>query len=181
MSSSVLIITNHPANIKNFQIDLKKKYYQLSIASDSTEALELINNTDLDTILLDFNMLEMCNLIKPVVKAKKIPVILFFTDEHSGVMELLNNVDSLTNIHNRNYFDSKITKFYDEAIKNNSDLSLVIMDMDFFKNINDTHGHLVGDEMLKKIGKVIRDSVRNTDLLVRFGGDEFALALPSID
>jgi diguanylate cyclase (GGDEF)-like protein len=87
--------------------------------------------------------------------------------------------DGLTELYNRRHFDeilSKEIKRY--ARKKYSSLTLMMADIDHFKRLNDKHGHLVGDEVLREVATLLREGVRATDMIARYGGEEFAIVLP---
>ncbi|WKY47584.1 sensor domain-containing diguanylate cyclase [Eubacteriaceae bacterium ES3] len=86
--------------------------------------------------------------------------------------------DSLTGIYNRAYFNRKIEKQMEHADRYRSDLSMVIFDLDHFKKINDTFGHQIGDAVLIKTAEMVEEMLRQTDILVRWGGEEFAILMP---
>ncbi len=87
------------------------------------------------------------------------------------------NLDPLTQIHNRSFFMNKADAYYQRALRGQESLSILFIDIDFFKKVNDIYGHLFGDEVLKIIAKVISESVRPVDLSCRFGGEEFLTLL----
>jgi len=87
-------------------------------------------------------------------------------------------VDQLTNLFNRRHFDECIKQEIDRHSRYRSMLSLILLDLDFFKAYNDTQGHVAGDKILELMGKLINRAVRTTDLAFRYGGDEFAIILP---
>lgn len=89
--------------------------------------------------------------------------------------------DTLTGLANRRVFDERINGMILSSRRYNRPLTMLSMDLDHFKDINDTHGHLAGDEVLKSVARVLGDAVRSTDLLVRMGGDEFLLVLDDTD
>jgi len=89
--------------------------------------------------------------------------------------------DSLTGIANRRAFDDELKRRLSEWDRKNVPCSLVLMDIDFFKKFNDTHGHQVGDEVLRSVAKVLKQQSRDMDLPCRYGGEEFAVILPSTD
>ena len=97
---------------------------------------------------------------------------------------LLNNItlakiDSLTGLYNRYYFNTKAKEFYNLATTSDTPLSLIMIDLDYFKQVNDNYGHLVGDELLKQVSLRLKKSIRGDDILARFGGEEFIFLLPN--
>ncbi len=102
-------------------------------------------------------------------------------EEASQELERLSVTDALTGLHNRRHFDQA----YDHEIRRSNrykhPLSLLYMDIDHFKEVNDTHGHDAGDEILRDLGKLLRMYLRETDTVVRHGGEEFAAVLPETD
>jgi len=89
--------------------------------------------------------------------------------------------EKLTGLYNQNYFYERLKEEVARSSRNNYSLSLIFIDVDWLKSINDSYGHLVGDEALKKISQVIRSCVRKVDLPFRYGGDELAALLPQTD
>jgi two-component system, chemotaxis family, response regulator WspR len=88
-------------------------------------------------------------------------------------------LDGLTGIANRRYFDEFLEREWHRAKRGKTSLALLMLDVDCFKNYNDTYGHLAGDECLKKIATLLKATMkRPTDLAVRYGGEEFAVVLP---
>lgn len=104
-----------------------------------------------------------------------------FTDErfqkqvYHENMELRNKlrIDALTQITNRNYFDFQLEKRLEESRVFSNTFGLLMIDIDHFKHVNDTYGHLIGDELLKVVAKSLSSNVKNTDLVARWGGEEF--------
>ena len=89
--------------------------------------------------------------------------------------------DPLTGCFNRRFFYESIQKELDRSTRYQHDLSIILLDIDHFKNINDTYGHLVGDQVLQHLVYLLQLSLRNTDTLGRYGGEEFIIALPETD
>src|SRR5882762_3142865 len=92
--------------------------------------------------------------------------------------EALSVTDDLTSLYNSRYLNLVLRRETKRASRNGRPLSLLFIDLDGFKSINDTHGHLFGSRALVEAAAVIRQSARETDVVARFGGDEFALILP---
>jgi diguanylate cyclase (GGDEF)-like protein/putative nucleotidyltransferase with HDIG domain len=88
------------------------------------------------------------------------------------------NTDELTGLFNHRYFHERLDEEIARCSRFGNIFSLVFLDMDLFKNYNDAYGHLVGDQVLKQLGTLINQSVRNIDISCRYGGDEFAILLP---
>jgi len=89
--------------------------------------------------------------------------------------------DQLTGLHNRRYMARHLDTLLEGAQKNGRPLAFVIMDIDFFKHVNDTYGHDIGDEVLKEFASRISANVRGIDLACRYGGEEFVVAMPDTD
>jgi two-component system cell cycle response regulator len=89
--------------------------------------------------------------------------------------------DQLTGLHNRRYMSRHLDTLVSSARKNGRPLAFVIMDIDYFKQVNDTHGHDIGDEVLKEFANRINANVRGLDLACRYGGEEFVVVMPDTD
>jgi two-component system, cell cycle response regulator len=93
-------------------------------------------------------------------------------------LELLSITDGLTKLHNHRYFQDELARAFEESQRYQRPLSLAMIDIDFFKKVNDTYGHAVGDDVLKRAAALYRESIRSTDLVARYGGEEFAVMMP---
>ncbi|QOP46159.1 sensor domain-containing diguanylate cyclase [Sulfurimonas paralvinellae] len=102
------------------------------------------------------------------------------TDRKELEMKLLHlsRHDSLTNLYNRRTLETLLQKELHRSQRYKTPLSICMLDIDFFKKINDTYGHATGDDVLKKLADVLRESLRDTDYVGRYGGEEFVIALP---
>lgn len=103
-------------------------------------------------------------------------------DELEQINTVLQNLavrDGLTGLYNYRYFQEVIVKEIDRCKRYNYVLSLIFLDIDHFKTYNDTNGHPAGDELLKKLAAILLGRMRHPDIIVRYGGEEFVLLLPS--
>ncbi|MEO6395865.1 MAG: PleD family two-component system response regulator [Devosia sp.] len=89
--------------------------------------------------------------------------------------------DQLTGLYNRRYFDRHLTLMLDKAREQDRDMAVMLIDMDFFKSVNDTHGHDIGDAVLREFSQRLRRNIRGVDLACRFGGEEFVVLMPDTD
>jgi diguanylate cyclase (GGDEF)-like protein len=89
--------------------------------------------------------------------------------------------DALTGLYNRRALDEYLPKMVEKIAAGRGSLCLLMIDVDYFKPLNDTLGHSAGDELLRSIGQLIRSTVRDNDFAFRYGGDEFAIVLPGSD
>jgi diguanylate cyclase (GGDEF)-like protein len=94
------------------------------------------------------------------------------------LLEQENITDPLIGIYNRRYLDRRLEDETNRALRYKLPLSILMIDIDHFKRINDTHGHQIGDQALIFLGKILMDEVRNLDVVARFGGEEFAIIAP---
>ena len=89
--------------------------------------------------------------------------------------------DPLTGLFNRRYMEETLEREIHRAVRTNFPIGIVMLDIDYFKKLNDTHGHEAGDMVLMEIGKKIRDNIRVSDIACRYGGEEFLLIMPNAD
>ncbi|MFO1243036.1 MAG: PleD family two-component system response regulator [Rickettsiales bacterium] len=122
---------------------------------------------------IDYN--EMTARVKTQIRRKRYQEALKSNYQQSISMAI---TDPLTGLYNRRYLDAHLANLVTQAIQNQKPLSMLIMDMDHFKQVNDTYGHDVGDEVLKQLAQMIVNSVRSSDLAARIGGEEFVVLLP---
>jgi len=103
--------------------------------------------------------------------------------EENHIQEVVDfaNLDGLTGTYNHRYFYEVLGKLFEESRRDEKPLSLVMLDLDNFKTYNDVYGHAQGDAFLKEIAGVLKGTIRETDILCRYGGDEFCVILPETD
>jgi diguanylate cyclase (GGDEF)-like protein len=164
----------HPEDISHFTHEIKK-YISESHFNRFEMEYRLKNNFDnYSTIML-----------KGIVKSNKFGSPITFIGTHVDITEIRNkeqhitylaNYDTLTNLPNRNFLQQKISHLL-TTIPNNEFFSILFMDLDYFKNINDSLGHHVGDELLVIIGKRLKRAIGEHNFVARVGGDEFVILL----
>lgn len=96
-------------------------------------------------------------------------------------LEVLNRIDGLTRLNNRRHWEERLSEEFSRVKRYGGGLSLIMFDLDKFKSINDNYGHLGGDAILKTVGSLLKESVRQSDIAGRYGGEEFGLILPGTD
>jgi len=118
-----------------------------------------------------------------------IPYLIGYLNEASPVLEartymdMLREqsiVDPLTGFYNRRFLEEIANNLTAQIKRRNSALGILAIDIDFFKQVNDTYGHDVGDEVLKEVAKAIKESIRESDIPIRFGGEEFLVLLVDV-
>ncbi len=105
-------------------------------------------------------------------------LILYIYKKIKRGLELDAIIDKLTNLYNRLYFDGIYKYFVEKYKRDKKPFSMIILDIDNFKKINDKYGHATGDEVLKKLGNIIKSTIRKTDFAFRYGGEEFVVIFP---
>lgn len=124
---------------------------------------------------------------KEQIDYEQSPFYLMFKNELQALMkvkflyseiEILSVTDGLTSLYNRRLFEYNIEREFLRAKRYKNNLSLAILDIDLFKKVNDTYGHLYGDYVLKEVAKLMTKSFRKVDTIYRYGGEEFAVILP---
>lgn len=100
---------------------------------------------------------------------------------HNAFLYEVTTTDMMTRLKLRHYFQNTLIEAIEAAAQNDRPLSVIMIDIDHFKRLNDTHGHVCGDQVLRAVADVIRNSVRQTDLAARYGGEEFVILCPDTD
>jgi diguanylate cyclase (GGDEF)-like protein len=135
--------------------------------------------TDLIGTLLNNNklMYDMKNIVN--VRTKELQDALEESEKLRARYEEMSVIDPLTKLYNRRYFYPEVTASIARAKRYSQPFSLMLMDLDHFKLVNDTHGHECGDNVLKAVSEILTQFTREGDTLARIGGEEFVLALPN--
>ncbi|MGD6794625.1 GGDEF domain-containing response regulator [Metabacillus indicus] len=148
---------------------MQKKYVPaIMISADSSKETRLDSyryGAD-DFILKPFDLEEFLVRVRRQIERKK-------------QLEELIVVDELTKVYNRKFLNPAYTRLAAHMKREGSSFTLVMLDLDYFKNINDTYGHLEGDEVLRSFSQCLKDNLRNSDTVIRYGGEEFIVLLPN--
>jgi diguanylate cyclase (GGDEF)-like protein len=134
-----------------------------------------------DYVTKPFTPIELIASVKSNLKIKILQDELVAAQKKLQILETLSNIDPLTGLYNRRFFLSAIEKEFERLKRYNRTLSLLMIDMDHFKSINDKCGHPVGDRVLTVISRILNTGLRKMDVCARYGGDEFITMLPETD
>ena len=139
---------------------------------------EIPDGFNLSPEMLDEIQANIEEIIKgfPIAETNKLEVLkkinfMYTQTRHMSV------TDALTGLYNRRYFENIFEREFLRAQRYDNNLTVAILDIDFFKKINDTHGHLCGDHILREVAYLILNALRKTDIVFRFGGEEFIIIL----
>jgi diguanylate cyclase (GGDEF)-like protein len=147
--------------------DAKKTWENILLHRDTIEK-KLGRNTGFRVALLDYFVNESRELKNP----KVIEIHVYAETARQAA------IDELTGVFNRRFFDNAIERELKQAARRGREFSLLILDIDNFKRVNDTHGHTTGDAVISALGKLLRRSIRSEDTPCRIGGEEFAVIFP---
>jgi diguanylate cyclase (GGDEF)-like protein len=153
------------------------------IFDDVTKRVEEVRKGD------SFDFKEYESLVKEYGKLlKQLRQSIHFADRVSNGLYKLNlnldekvHFDALTGIYNRRFMDDNLKRVIKSLSRTNGVLSVLMLDIDFFKKYNDTYGHSMGDECLKNVAKALCETARMDDCVIRYGGEEFVVLLPNTD
>lgn len=114
--------------------------------------------------------------IRPSIVKARVKTHIMLKQQHDQLVGMATH-DQLTGLYNRHYLSDALSKKVAHAKRHGEALSVIIVDIDHFKNVNDTFGHLIGDLILKAVARTMQDSARKEDIAARFGGEEFIMVL----
>jgi len=160
----------------------RNKYQKMSLQLKHAQSLTELSEKALHTLAKEQQ--DSQDLLEERVQERTLELNIALQELESANQELerKNVLDELTGLHNRRFYDQKILAEYRRSRRNLTALSLVIIDIDHFKLVNDNHGHLTGDQCLIWLAKHIKQSLkRSADKAFRYGGEEFCLILPNTD
>lgn len=154
-----------------------KKAFEKNHSGDF-QKIELSNHSnEFENIVIEFNSMNH-KLSETMVS---LGVMKNIVEERTMVLEQLSKTDPLTEVANRRALYERGDIELSRAQRTNKDLTLILLDCDYFKNVNDQYGHQFGDELLKHVCKICNQEIRDIDFLGRYGGEEFIIILPDCD
>jgi diguanylate cyclase (GGDEF)-like protein len=158
--------------------EIRKHYSKEEISIIAMSSLE---NEEIGIKFLKFGANDFIK--KPFTREELICRIANSIEALSNVQKILNmaNTDYLSGAYNRRFFFENIGSYYEDAKNHNEPMAIGMIDIDFFKKINDSYGHEVGDIAIKHLSDMLRSSTKGSDIVSRFGGEEFCVALKNID
>lgn len=147
----------------------------LTAKDDLDAKIEVLEQGASDYLTKPFDAAELVARVKIHLNIKKLQDDLISANDH---LKQLSNIDPLTNLYNRRFFTEIIDGELKRSSRFKSYLSLMIVDIDHFKKINDSYGHQVGDEVLVTVADRLHEGLRTYDIASRYGGEEFVIVLP---
>lgn len=161
--------------------EIAEHFHQSDCKVFETNKKQVIDEVATDD---DGNTLHYLSVKVPLLQEGELPALIGFSTDVTELYKLKEqfrkqaNTDSLTKLFNRRYFVSQSEKEFHRAKRHNAPLSLVTLDIDYFKRINDQYGHPVGDAVLEQFAAALMPIIRSEDILARIGGEEFSILLP---
>lgn len=176
---NLIIVFIISSAISTFKLDFKKKYIAMGVVN-------ILSSTIWTFILVKDTKLLQSILYNYIFSTIVVSIIIYFvlvyiynTNELYLRLKRESETDFLTGLYNVREFEKLLNKFLADAAAKNEDLSLLMIDIDYFKNVNDTFGHPAGDLILKQFSEILISSCRSFDIISRKGGEEFAIILLS--
>lgn len=166
---------NNILSILHQQVDQAAAYFGLNI--QNTKSIQEIlqeANIKLSLINLNYDQINQ-QLVQATIKLEKVSQELL---EKNKILDNLANIDGLTEVYNHRYFQNNLDQEINRSIRHQTNIALLLVDIDHFKNFNDTYGHQAGDFVLKNFCTTISENIRKYDTLARYGGEEFVIILP---
>jgi two-component system cell cycle response regulator len=151
------------------------------LMADEADRARVVRGLDLgvnDFIMRPVERNELAARVRTQIRRHRYAVELRESVNHTLALAV---TDELTGLYNRRYFDRHVAMMLEKAREQDRDMALMVIDMDYFKAVNDTHGHDAGDIVLKEFSARLRRNIRGVDLACRFGGEEFVVLMPDTD
>lgn len=183
----VIIISTQLADVDGLRLAMQFKaieairHVPIIMLVEEDEQHLMLKGLDLgvnDYLLTPIDFNELFARVKTQIRRKRYQEALKSNYQESVSMAV---TDKLTRLYNRHYLDTHMKNMVSQAIETGRVMSVMILDMDHFKSVNDTYGHDVGDEILQQLAGMIVNTIRSADLAARYGGEEFVVLMPETD
>lgn len=151
------------------------------LIAEDVDRTRVVRGLDLgvnDFIMRPVERNELAARVRTQIRRQRYAVELRESVNHTLALAV---TDELTGLYNRRYFERHLALMLGKAQEQSRDMAVMLIDMDFFKAVNDTHGHDIGDAVLKEFALRLRRNIRGVDLACRFGGEEFVVLMPDTD
>lgn len=173
-STNGMMIDQESVSRQHCQISLRANGYELRDLGSTNGTY--VNDQPIDAaVLRDGDQIKVGRTILKFILGSNVE------GQYHEVIYRLMTIDGLTQVHNKRFFDEALEKEVSRATRYTRPFSLILFDVDHFKQINDRYGHLAGDAVLRQLGNLVRTRVRRDDLVARTGGEEFAILTPEVD
>ena len=162
----------------NLKANEATRYVPIVVYADESELGKIAKALDIganDYIFKPIDPHELQARLRTQIRHKRTYDRLRLSYEKNMTMAI---TDPLTGVHNRHYMEKNLPRLFDRCKANNKPISVVMLDIDFFKKINDSYGHHVGDQVLQELVRRLNSAIRFFDIVIRMGGEEFALIMP---
>lgn len=156
----------------------RTRHLPIMVVADPNDNARLLRGMDMgvnDYVMRPINKNELYARVRTQLRRKRYTDKLRDSFQHNLEMAV---TDPLTGLHNRRYMESHLNTLVEKAKSEDKPLTLLLMDIDYFKAVNDTHGHEAGDDVLREFSVRLRSNVRGIDLACRYGGEEFVVVMP---
>ena len=177
------VILNYDINDYQLKLDMTRQRLITTVVAALRSYRDLITIESQNSLLMD--TLEKLQVSEQELKKYSHNLELIVSERTAELrqanekLKRLATLDGLTQVANRQCFDDYLNEYWDAAIQNQTPISLLLLDVDYFKKYNDSYGHLAGDDCLKQVADALTNSLRRPDdIVARYGGEEFGILLP---
>ncbi len=176
----LILLDVHMPGMNGFQVceklkaDSRTRHIPVIFLSAADETREKVKGLDLgavDYVTKPFDRFELPARVRAALRTKRL----------QDLLTVYSEIDSLTEVYNRRVLMERLEQEWNRTRRYSTTVAFIMCDIDHFKNVNDTHGHPTGDQVLERIATLLRKSVRSSDMVGRYGGEEFGIIMVNAD